>query len=65
MMRAEDSHTIDPSDLASTVESGMRLEMGIVMRKMTADQEKCPRCGHMKSNVAANNGWIQLHNPAR
>jgi hypothetical protein len=59
VMRAEDSHIIGQSDLASTVESGMRLEMGIVMRKITADQKKCPRCGHTNSNVVANNGWIE------
>jgi len=43
VMRTEYSHTIGLSDLASTMELGTRLEMGIVMQKGTADQKKCPR----------------------
>ena len=63
MIRAEDSQTIDPTEFAKAVEPGTTLEMSIVMRQRTADQTKCPRCGHMNSQLAADRGWIEWQVP--
>lgn len=60
MIRAEDSQVINRSEFASTVESGMVLEMSIVVQQDIAfeDNKKCPRCGHVSLNLAGN-GWIE------
>jgi hypothetical protein len=59
VLHAEDSEIIGPSELASTVAPGMKLEMSIVMRQSTADQTRCPRCGYYNPQVAACSGWIE------
>jgi len=58
---AEDSQTIGPSEFASSVESGMVLEMSIVLREtgFKDSKEKCPRCGHINLVNTANYGWIE------
>jgi hypothetical protein len=58
VLHAKDNQIIDPSEFASTVEPGMKLEMSIVMRQSTADQTRCPRCGYFNSQVAVCDGWI-------
>ena len=63
MMRAEDNQIIGPSELANTVESGKKLEMGILMRRGTAPKDKCPRCGHMNLNATIDHGWIEWRVP--
>jgi len=59
VMRAADSQPIDPSEFVGQVESGMVLEMSIVLRQRTAYQKKCPRCGYINMDVAVKNGWIE------
>jgi hypothetical protein len=59
VIRAEDNQIIGPSELASMLELGVKLEMGIVMRQRTADEKKCPRCGHINLQVTADSGWIE------
>ena len=58
-MRAEDGQIISPSELASTVQPGMQLEMSIVMRRGMDDQKKCPRCHQINSQAPVNSGWIE------
>lgn len=62
VIRADNNQVIGWSELPNTVESGMILEMSIILRQETAFQntkEKCPRCGHVNLNVTANRGWIE------
>lgn len=63
VIRAEDSQAINC--LGFAVESGMVLEMSIVMRRTTSQEniEKCPRCGHLNSNATADNSWIAWQVP--
>jgi hypothetical protein len=59
MICADDSQIINPSEFASKVEPGMVLEMSIVLRQTNAhsyNEKKCPRCGHVNSNVTAYRG---------
>lgn len=66
MVRAEDNQIIGPSELADTVESGIKLEMGILMRQGTAfrdTKDKCPRCGHMNQNATIDHDWIEWRVP--
>jgi hypothetical protein len=58
-MCAADRQIIDPSELAHKVESGMVLEMSIVLWRTTAFQGTCPRCGHMNARTAAYRGWVE------
>jgi len=62
MIRAENCQIISPSEFASSVESGMVLEMSIVLRKRATledNEEMCPRCNHVNLNVTSNSGWIE------
>jgi len=59
IIRAEDFQIIQPSEFASAVQSGVKLEMSIVMWQKTADERKCPRCGHINFPPTAINGWIE------
>jgi hypothetical protein len=62
VLRTEDHQIISPSELASTVQPGMKLEITIVLRPDTAFQDtkdKCPRCRHINLNVTPDRGWIQ------
>jgi len=59
VIRAEDNHTVGPSELASTVEPGMKLEMCIVLRQHRAVRKRCPRCNHVGSRIASNNDWLE------
>jgi hypothetical protein len=62
VLRAEDSQVINPSELASTVEPGMVIEMSIILRQKFAigDNEKaCPRCRYINSSRKLINGWIE------
>jgi hypothetical protein len=66
VLRAEDSHMINRSEFAKTVEPGMVLEMSIVMRQATAfkdSKEKCPRCHHINVNATVAGGWIEWKVP--
>jgi hypothetical protein len=58
VISAEDNQIIRRSDLIA-MEPGMKLEMSIVMRQKTANQQKCPRCDHINLQVASRNGWIE------
>lgn len=62
MIHSEDSRTIGHSEFASSVESGMVIEMSIVLRKRTSfeeKEEKCPRCGYINFNIPGYSGWIE------
>ena len=59
VIRSGDSQMISRSEFANMVESGMKLEMSIVLRQKTANQERCPRCSHLNSHVAASRSWIE------
>jgi hypothetical protein len=62
MIRAEDCQIISPGEFASSVESGMVLEMSIVLRKRATfedNEEMCPRCDYVNLNVTSNSGWIE------
>jgi hypothetical protein len=62
VIRAQDSHTIGPSEFADMVEPGMVLEMSTILRQKIAFQDNkatCPRCGHVNLNASANSGWIE------
>jgi hypothetical protein len=62
VVRADDSRPIDPSELAHTVESGVKLEMSILLWKGAAfrdTKEMCPRCKYLDMNAAMCNGWIE------
>ena len=58
VLRAEDSQVIGPSEFATTVKSGMVLELSIVMHQTTSYQEECPRCGHINSGLIASEAWV-------
>lgn len=61
-MRAEDSQVIDRSQFGSKVDSGMILEISIILRQTVTlhdNKGKCPRCGHINVNVIKNDGWIK------
>jgi hypothetical protein len=58
VMRATDSQIITHSEFV--VESGMTLAMAILMRQNMLDQNnKCPRCDHLNSDVILHDGWIE------
>jgi hypothetical protein len=62
VIRAEDSQTIVPAEFSSKVESGMVLEISIVLQQRAAfpgGGKKCPRCSYKNSNVARSGGWIE------
>jgi hypothetical protein len=66
VLSAKNSQTVNQSEIASTVEPGMVLEMTIIMRESTAIQDiqgKCPRCQHINLHSNGNNGWVvwQVH----
>jgi len=66
VIRAEDNQIVDPGELASTAEPGLKLEMSIVLRQGTTFQdakEKCPRCLHMNLDATVDHGWIQWKVP--
>jgi hypothetical protein len=65
VIRAEDNRIVGPSELASAVEPGMKLEMSILLWKATAflDKGKCPRCRHINLDVTVDHGWIQWKVP--
>jgi len=63
VMCAVDNQIVGPSKLASTVESGMKLEMGIVMRAFQHTKGKCPRCRHVNSHATVNRVWIDWRVP--
>lgn len=63
MIRAEDSKIVHPSELWSTVDSGTKLEMSIVIWQGTANPKKCPMCGHINSQLAVNIAWIEWQVP--
>ncbi|KIM74362.1 hypothetical protein PILCRDRAFT_828352 [Piloderma croceum F 1598] len=59
---AENSQIVRPSELAHTVQPGMKLEMSILLRPEIAFQdakETCPRCHHINLNATVDLGWIQ------
>jgi hypothetical protein len=59
VIRAEDSQIVGPSELASMVTAGMKLEMSILVWQGATTKEKCPRCNHINSNAATHHGWVQ------
>ncbi|KIM85575.1 hypothetical protein PILCRDRAFT_338021 [Piloderma croceum F 1598] len=64
LIQADNSQVIIPSECASQVESGMVLEMSIVLRDdvlfvLDHDKNKCPRCGHINSGATTRSGWIE------
>jgi hypothetical protein len=66
VMHTENSQAINRSELGTVVESGMILEMSIILRQRKAfldNKEKCPRCGRLNLNVTANQGWIEWQVP--
>ena len=63
VIRAQDSQIIDPSELATTVEPGMVLEISIFLRQNMAlqdDKTKCLRCGHINPDA---HDWIHWKVP--
>lgn len=54
-MRAEDKRVIGRSELASRIESGMILEMSVILLQTV--KGKCPRCYHINV-ISGNSTWI-------
>ena len=62
MICAKNCQIINLSDLASTVQLGMKLEMSIVMWLTLGFQntkEKCPHLQYISLNAIADQGWIK------
>lgn len=58
VLRTMDNRIISQSDFA--VQSGMTVEMAIVMRQSTANQKnKCPCCDHLNLNATTHHDWIE------
>jgi hypothetical protein len=61
VVRAKDNKKISPSELAMEVQSGMVLEMSIILRQRAtflASRRMCPRCRCINFNVTTTNSWI-------
>jgi len=59
VIHSDDGHIIEASEFASTVQPGMVLEIGIILRQGEANKKKCPRCYHINRHVALTSGWIE------
>jgi hypothetical protein len=64
ILRAEDNQIIPRSEFGTAVEPGMKLEMSIVLWQERMNQNKCPRCGHMNSQLPTESGWIKWQVPS-
>jgi hypothetical protein len=59
LIRAEDNGIIEPSELTGMVQSGVVLEMSIVLWRLWDKKKKCPRCGHIDKTIVVSDGWVE------
>lgn len=59
VIRTEDSKAINPLEFSGMVESGMVVEMSIVLRQRNIARNICPRCGHSNRNVTSQWSWME------
>ena len=61
VLRAGDCQTINRSEIASTVEPDMVLEMSIIVHQSTGQDNKgkCPSCCHNNLNATVTSGWTK------
>jgi hypothetical protein len=64
--RTRDNKFIERSEFPNSVESGMMVEMSIVLKEEAFADHKgeCPRCCHINVSVAANSDWINWEVPS-
>jgi hypothetical protein len=61
VLQPESSEIISRLEFASTVKAGMVLEMSIILRRETYqdNEKKCPRCHHLNLVATLHGCWIE------